>query len=253
MAMSLVALTVNDIDIKARFFKEDVSDVLLPFLKRLEAMYKAKGERVICYIAAGPGTGKSTLAAYLELLAKDNDINLQAVGIDGFHHYNAYLMTHHIDDDATKPLLATVKGAPDTFDARKLTDYISLLKKEEIVSWPHYSRSQHDPVEDVYTIKAPIVIIEGNYLLLDKDKWRDLRSMADYSLFLKADKEGLKEGLITRKAMSGISLQMSIEHYERVDSCNFDLVLSSSLTADMILNIDKDRHIREEICGRIDR
>ena len=49
--------------------------------------------RTIVFLAAPPGAGKSTLAAVLERLAQSQPgmPRVQAVGMDGFHHTNAYL------------------------------------------------------------------------------------------------------------------------------------------------------------------
>lgn len=52
-------------------------------------------------LAAPPGTGKSTLVSFLEHLAKSviPDKRVQAVGMDGFHHRQDYLLTHTVELD----------------------------------------------------------------------------------------------------------------------------------------------------------
>lgn len=57
----------------------------------------------------------------------------------------------------------------------------------------------HDPVEDAVYVDGDIVILEGNYLLLNEDGWRDLSKMADYTISIKADPEMLKKRLVERK------------------------------------------------------
>ncbi len=42
-----------------------------------------------------------------------------------------------------------------------------------------YDRLLHNPVEDAINIDGDIIILEGNYLLLDEEGWRDVADFAD--------------------------------------------------------------------------
>lgn len=54
-------------------------------------------------------------------------------------------------------------------------------------------------------VTAPIVIVEGNWLLRDDDRWRALAEFCDFSLFIRAPAETLRARLIGRKLAGGLS------------------------------------------------
>ena len=232
--MDKIPLVINDLKVEATFYKEDIDMIFKPLLAKLEMMQKEKGERIIVFIGAPPGTGKSTLVAFLEKLSYGK---VQAIGIDGFHHYDDYLKAHYFDG---KPLKA-IKGSPITFDVDRLKDKLMRIKNEDI-TWPIYSRKRHDPIEDMIKITKDIVLVEGNYLLCDLDKWRDLKVYSDLNIFIKADKDDLKDDLINRKMNSGMSKEMTLLHYQNVDGKNFDIVNDHLLEADIILKVDRSKH-----------
>lgn len=74
-------------------------------------------------------------------------------------------------------------------------------------TWPQYDRQKHDPVEDALHVTAPLVIVEGNWLLLDDEKWQELASFCDFSIFIHAPAQILRERLISRKIAGGLSRQ----------------------------------------------
>ena len=239
-----IPLKINGLFIKAHFYKDDIVDIFRPFLLRLKDQARRK-KRLIVFMAGAPGAGKSTLVAFLEMLAEEMGISLQAIGIDGFHHYDSYLKSHYIADDKEKGLLYTIKGAPCTFDVKRLSEKLKELKEHDIY-WPIYDRIAHDPKEDAIFVNANIVLIEGNYLLLDDEAWRDLKEYADLTIYLDVKKEDLKDDLIKRKMQSGLSYDATLAHYARVDARNHDLIASKLLKSDIVFKIDKDRHITLE-------
>lgn len=242
--MQNITLSVNDLSVKAHFYKSDTEDIFIPLLKYLTRLYKEKKRRIIVFIGAAPGAGKSTLVKYLEKLAKENAAikDITAIGIDGFHHYNTYLKSHYIDDDQKLPLLS-IKGAPSTFDVDKFLDKLKKMRDEDVM-WPEYSRKLHDPIEDAIIVKEDIVLIEGNYLLLDEGKWQTASKYADLKIYIKANKDDLKDDLIKRKMQSGMPYNMTLAHYENVDGKNYDIVNRHSKGADITLFVDKKKHYR---------
>ncbi len=63
-------LNVNGLTEQAVYNEETVQEVFLPLLRKLTAMWKKKGERLIVFMAAPPAAGKSTLSLFLEDLSK---------------------------------------------------------------------------------------------------------------------------------------------------------------------------------------
>ena len=200
-----------------------VNGTLIPLLRHLSQLHTEKGSRVIVMLAAPPGTGKSTLVSF--------------VGMDGFHLRQEYLLTHTVELDGEQIPMARIKGAPITFDLDALTRKIREVSEGNICRWPHYDRQLHDPVDDAITIDADIVLIEGNYLLLDADGWRDLSRYADYTIALTADADMLRERLIGRKMKTGMTREGAERFVEFSDMPNVRICLDKTIKADLELGV----------------
>ncbi len=57
---------INGIRVGARFSDEDISGLFLPLLGQLARLRERKGRRVLVFLAAPPGAGKTTLADFLK-------------------------------------------------------------------------------------------------------------------------------------------------------------------------------------------
>lgn len=194
-----IALTVNGLHVEAHYHDDEIEQIHKPLLQQLAKIHAAKPERrTIVFLSAPPGTGKSTLTTFWEYLSRqDADLpEIQTLPMDGFHYYNHWLEAHH---------LRACKGAPETFDVDKLAENLRLVRAGE-ATWPQYDRQRHDPVEHAVVVTAPIVIVEGNWLLRDDDRWRALAEFCDFSLFIRAPAETLRARLIGRKLAGGLSL-----------------------------------------------
>lgn len=227
---------VNSFEINAEYYQKDIKNIFIPLLRQLTNMKKNKNRRIIVYLAAPPGSGKSTLASFLEFLSRDNKdtLRIQAIGLDGFHYHQDYIKKHKITVDGKVVPMLEVKGCPETFDLDKLKAKIKTLKNKNI-KWPVYNRTIHDVVEDQIFVAENIVLIEGNWLLLDEHGWKELKQYCDYSIFIKADEFMLKERLINRKRKGGLSEKDASRFYEKSDSKNIKRVLNNRLNADLEL------------------
>ena len=230
---------INGITVNAAYSNTIVNEVFIPLLKHLAQLHHEKQRRILVMLAAPPGTGKSTLVSFLEHLAQlvIPDKRVQAVGMDGFHHRQEYLLTHTVERNGKNIPMAKIKGAPITFDLDALTRKIREVSEGNICRWPHYDRQLHDPVDDAITIDADIVLLEGNYLLLDADGWRDLSRYADYTISLTADEEMLRSRLIRRKMKTGMSREDAERFVESSDMRNVRLCLDKTMKADLELSI----------------
>ena len=230
---------INGITVNAAYSDTTVNEVFIPLLKHLAQLHNVKQRRILVMLAAPPATGKSTLVSFLEHLAKSAipDKRVQAVGMDGFHLRQEYLLTHTVEVNGEAIPMARIKGAPITFDLDALTRKIREVSEGNICRWPHYDRQLHDPVDDAITIDADIVLIEGNYLLLDADGWRDLSRFADYTIVLTADADVLRERLIGRKMKTGMTRE-GAEHFVAFsDMPNVRLCLDKTMKADLELSV----------------
>lgn len=174
-------LTVNGFGFVARYGEKDVERVLLPLLMRLTELQAERSGRLIAFLAAPPGAGKSTLAAFMEWLSRRTPeaTPLQAVGMDGFHYPNAYLDAHSfVDEDGREVGMRSRKGAPQTFDVEGLRAALADARGDAPAPWPTYSRVLHDVVAASLPIRKKILLVEGNYLLLDEGRWTGLAELA---------------------------------------------------------------------------
>lgn len=139
-------------------------------LERARALADRPG-RAILGITGPPAAGKSTLALRLRA-----ELGAAAayVPLDGFHLAHQLLIENG---------LVERKGAPDTFDA---AGYAALLRRlrdpaEGVVYAPRFERDIEDSVANAIPVPpdVPLVITEGNYLLLRSGPWAQVAALLD--------------------------------------------------------------------------
>ena len=238
---------INSIDVKARYTERAVNEIFLPLLKRLGEMQKAKGARLLVMLAAPPGAGKSTLLSFLEKLSREcADLSpIQVIGMDGFHRRQEYLQSHFIRREGREISMVEIKGAPITSDLERLAGSVRAVASGAVCGWPAYDRLLHNPVENALTVDGDVVLLEGNYLLLDEDGWRGLRSYADYTISVRADEGMLRDRLIERRVKTGVDRDAAVRFVDFSDMPNVRLCLGRTLTADLQLVIDADGDYHE--------
>ena len=225
-------LMINGLAHKVQYHQETIDSLFLPFLRRMTTLQQKKRQRILVYLAAPPGTGKSTLALLLEKLSQMGDgmEQMQALGLDGFHYHSDYIASHYVERDGKEIPMAMVKGCPETFDVKRLREKLEAVKTGDI-RWPVYDRRRHDVVEDVVTVRRKIILLEGNWLLFREAGWQDVYRFADYTLIITARPADLRGRLIQRKIRGGMTQQEAERFYEGSDRRNVDLVLSRSWLA----------------------
>ena len=193
----------------------------------------AGSQRLIVGIVGAPGAGKSTLVDQLVTLLGDDAV---LVPMDGFHLSSRVLADLGRDRR---------KGAPDTFDA---CGYVALLRRlrqqtEEVVYAPKFRRDLEEPIAASVAVsrQTPIVITEGNYLLLDTPPWSEVRNLLDLVWFLDVDHDTRIDRLVARHHAYGKTVQASRDWAEGSDERNAILVRDSRYRADRILRIDAAR------------
>lgn len=207
-------------------------EAALRHLQALAAGYS--GGRMAMGFAGGPGVGKSTLAA--QLVAALNEANpgrAALVPMDGFHMKHAKLeamgQTHF-------------KGAPHTFEAGDFVAFLQRLKTATgPVSGPGYSRKIEDTVEDAFTVspEAQILVVEGNYLLLDSGAWAQVKPLLDFSTFFVVPREMVRARLMKRHGEEGLfTEERNRAHIERNDLPNYDLIMTTLERADLVIDLE---------------
>ncbi len=235
-------VTVNGIDVVAQYSRRAVDEIFLPLLRSWTELQREKGKRLLILLAAPPGCGKTTLLSFLEKLSREHGelTPIQGIGMDGFHRRQEYLLTHFTERDGRWIPLVEIKGAPITFDLERLTAGVKKIAAGEACGWPAYNRLLHNPVEDALRVAGDIVLLEGNYLLLDKDGWRDLAAYADRTVSVTADAALLRARLIDRRIKTGVARESAIRFVDFSDMPNVRLCLEKTMRADHCLWLDEN-------------
>lgn len=249
-------VTINGIVVNAEYSEQSVDGIFIPLLKQLTKLQRQKGRRILAMLAAPPGTGKTTLLTFLEKLSREReDIEaVQIIGMDGFHRRQEYLQNHYVQRDGRQVVMVDIKGAPVTFDLEKLTESIRKVAAGEVCGWPVYDRMLHNPVEDAIQVDGNIILLEGNYLLLDEDGWRDLSAFAEYTISICAEEEFLRERLIDRKKKTGVNEEAAVRFVDYSDMPNARICLEKAKPADLMLTMDDsgDYHIGKNNHGLVE-
>ena len=194
----------------------------------------ASPERFLLGIAGPPGAGKSRLAeALAELIAGQRGEGFAVVApMDGFHLPSRVL-------DARG--LRAVKGAPETFDVEGFVLLLRLARAEPEATllWPEFDRRLDEPTPEAIAItpRAKLVVAEGNYLLLDRPRWRELRSLLDDVWYLDAPRELLRRRLLERQLAGGRSQEAAVRHVDGSDLPNAELVEESRAQASRVVRL----------------
>ena len=150
--------------------------------------------RFILAISGPPGSGKSTISS---LIANSLGECAKIVPMDGFHLENQRLKDLN---------LFHRKGSPKTFDAYGFLELIRNIRKKESLTFPIFNRDADETIKDAETLcpKHKIIIIEGNYLLLNKHPWSDLKEYFDLSIYLEVSDIKLEKRLTDRWIKHGL-------------------------------------------------
>lgn len=192
----------------------------------------ATGERVMLGLTGPPGVGKTTYAASLvESWQQGGHRRAATVGLDGFHLGNETLAARG---------LADVKGAPETFD---VDGFVALLRRlraadEGAVPVPGFDRSREQTVPAATSVPATVelVVVEGNYLLLD-GPWRPVRGLLDAVWFLDLRDDVRQTRLVDRHVAHGRTRAEAVAWVRRSDEPNARLVAASRTRADATVDV----------------
>lgn len=182
--------------------------------------------RFIVALAGAPGAGKSTLVANL---ARDLGQVAAVVPMDGYHLDNAVL-----DDRGQRAR----KGAPWTFDVAGLSRDLERLRADDgPVLVPVFDRDLDLSRAAARQIapEARILLVEGNYLLVQENPWSSLARFWDLDVMLSVPEDELNRRLVARWLAHGHSPDAARARAEGNDLPNARYVITHSRPAQIVI------------------
>jgi len=202
----------------------------VPELVDRAAALARPGTRRLLGVTGAPGAGKSTLAA--ALLAGLGD-RAALVGMDGFHYAGAELRRLGRSDR---------KGAPDTFDVDGYAALLTRLRTpgDAPVYAPVFDRGLEEPIGSAVPVHptTPLVLTEGNYLLLDEHGWSAVRGRLDEVWYLDVPPGVREQRLLRRRLSSGHPAGPAADWVRTVDGPNGATVEGFRSRADLVVQLD---------------
>ena len=188
-------------------------------------------KRRLVGIAGAPGAGKSTFVETLcDALNRARAGFAHILAMDGYHFDDRVLEAR--GDRARK-------GAPYTFDVGGLEAILGRLSADngKDIAVPVFDRSIEiaRAGADIIPASTRLVLVEGNYLLLDDPAWAPLRRYFDVTVMLDVPREVLIERLGARWRGYGMDESAMRQKLDANDLPNADLVLSRSVAAQFVV------------------
>ncbi|MEF2551791.1 nucleoside/nucleotide kinase family protein [Aurantimonas sp. A2-1-M11] len=192
---------------------------------------RAGARRFIVALAGAPGSGKSMIAEHLRArLADGSPPTAEILPMDGFHYDDMVLEAR-----GHRPR----KGAPHTFDVDGLAVTLDRLAADDgrDVAVPVFDRTIEIARAGarIITPSARIILVEGNYLLLDDPAWAPLRQRFDLTVMLAVPEPVLRHRLAERWQGFGLQGDALSAKLDGNDLPNMQLVLERSVPADYVV------------------
>jgi pantothenate kinase len=184
-------------------------------------------------IVGAPGAGKSTIAEELSRELGDAAV----LPMDGFHLPQSRLVELGRRDRM---------GAPDTFDVDGFLELLSAIaapaglgNSGNPLRAPGFDREREEPVPNAIDISPefPKVIVEGNYLLLDRGGWSRTAALFDVTFFIDVDRDIRLERLIRRHIQFGKSPEDARAWALGPDEDNARLIENTASRADHLIRL----------------
>ena len=201
----------------------------LPALAAVIRDKAGSAKRYMVAIAGAPASGKSTTAAKLRDELGSLGEQAVVVPMDGFHFDDIIL-----NKRGHRPR----KGAPFTFD---VAGFEVLLKRiragEPEIAIPVFDRSLElsRNAADIVAESSRIILIEGNYLLLNEAPWNRLRGLFDFAIYLQVPVEELERRMVRRWLDHGFDMAYATNWIASNDMPNIREVIAKSAGADLTI------------------
>ncbi|XP_076927701.1 putative uridine kinase C227.14 isoform X1 [Bidens hawaiensis] len=235
-------------------------DIPIVEARSMDEIYDTLAERLVPTAASGsntslthivglagpPGAGKTTIASEVakrvnklwpqKASAFDSQVEPPKIAVvlpmDGFHLYR-----HQLDAMEDPKEAHARRGAPWTFNPDLFLKCLKTLREQGSVYAPSFDHGVGDPVEDdiFVNVQHKVVIVEGNYLLLDDGSWKEIPSILDEKWFVDVDIDIAMERVLKRHISTGKTPEIAKQRIEYNDRPNAELIYKSKKNADLII------------------
>ncbi|RZC20898.1 putative uridine kinase, partial [Glycine soja] len=227
---------------------DELYDTLVTRLLPSVSVSSNPNHKLLVGLAGPPGAGKSTLAhevarrinklwpekaSSFDSLVEPPDVAI-VVPMDGFHLYRFELDAMENLEEAHAR-----RGAPWTFNPLGLLTYLKNLRSHGSVYVPSFDHGVGDPVK-----MLKVVIVEGNYLLLEDGQWKEISSLFDEKwqalilprhMYIDIDIDEAMQRVLKRHISTGKPPDIAKQRMENNDSLNAELIMKSKKNADIII------------------
>lgn len=185
-------------------------------------------KRYLVAVSGIPGSGKTTLASRVanslnsrcrrsdtheKSAAADTTPTTSALDVATFLPMDGYHLTRAQLSALPDPAHAHARrGAAFTFDAPAFLALVKKLREPigadtKTIYAPSFDHAVKDPVEGDIAIpgSSRVVVMEGNYLSLGKDEWKEAAGLMDELWFVQVEEEVARKRLVRRHVASGIA------------------------------------------------
>src|SRR5690606_28884295 len=144
-----------------------------------------------------------------------------------------------------------LRGAAGCFRTRRSSDldtsdaagYVALLRRlrdreDETVYAPLFRRDIEEPIACAVPVPAdaPVVVTEGNYLLVSDGAWAGVRPLLDECWYVDTDEQARRERLAARHERFGRTPEQAWERTLGSDERNAVVVRATRHRADLVLD-----------------
>lgn len=141
-----------------------------------------------------------------------------------------------------------ITGAPDTFDAWGYTALMQRIRAQrgeasegrgDTIYAPRFRRDLEESIGSAIPVTAstPLVVTEGNYLLLDQQPWLQARDVIDEVWFLAPTDDQRLTQLIRRHERFGRSPEEARERSLGSDQRNAEMITATAGQADLVVRL----------------